>query len=334
MCSAVMAPWPGPFFIFCSPCLLSFSIQLSHSLAPTSVCTLSAGRGWRRELPLHTFITWAIFMWAARLRSAGDERGLERCSRCVGSAWGCSVFFIWLGHGPGLFFSIFHAFFPSLYLCTVGNVWDSLRFYSISRLLSLVWPLSALFLLLPAAAVVPHLIFQVVIMWKFLLSFSPDLPLNLSTSIFFFFLISVLPILHCIIFGLHFLVAVFPWLARAVFFFSLFLSASLHSFLLCVFMSCNDFLSAGLSRKGLRERQVGGSKACYSFLPSVWHVWRMEGDLEPRAHCNFTLCIRVGHQRWGSEPVRRYASNLHTSSNYPGSRQAPAGAAILLVQSL
>lgn len=34
MRSAVMAPSPGPFFIFCSPCLQSFSIRLSHSLAP------------------------------------------------------------------------------------------------------------------------------------------------------------------------------------------------------------------------------------------------------------------------------------------------------------
>lgn len=66
------------------------------------------------------------------------------------------------------------------------------------------------------------------------------------------------------------------------------------------------FLSAGLSRKGLRERQVGGSKACYSFLPSVWHVWRMEGDLEPRAHCNFTL----SHSRRSSEVGQRACSEI------------------------
>lgn len=121
MCSAVMAPSPGPFFIFCSPCLHSFSIRLSHALftGPTSVCTLSAGRGWLRELPLHIFITWTIFMWATRLSSAGDERGLERYCRCVGSAWSWSVFFMWLGWGPGLFH--LSCFFPSLYLCTVGK---------------------------------------------------------------------------------------------------------------------------------------------------------------------------------------------------------------------
>lgn len=138
-------------------------------------------------------------------------------------------------------------FFSSFYLCMVANVWDSLRFCCISCLLSLVWPLSALFLLLPAA-VVPHLILQAVIMWEFLLSYSPDLPLNLSTS---FFLISVLPLLH------HFrptFPGCSPPMIGLVGFFSLFLSASLHSFLLYVFMSCNDYLLVGLSRKGLRER--------------------------------------------------------------------------------
>lgn len=129
MCSLVMAPSPGPFFIFCSPCLHSFSIRLSHALfaGPMSVCTLSAGRGWLRELPLHIFITWTIFMWASSLSVAGDERGLERCSRCVASAWSWSVFFMWLGPSPGLFH--LSCIFPSLYLCTVSNVRGSLHFF-------------------------------------------------------------------------------------------------------------------------------------------------------------------------------------------------------------
>lgn len=197
ICSFIIKHWLSWSNVFC--CHGSFAWALFHFLltlspvifhpaftftGPTSVCILSAGWGWLRELPLHAFITWAIFMWAAGLCSTGDERGLERCSRCVGSLWSCSVFFICLGHGPGLFSSFM--LFPSLYLYTVGNVWYRLRFYSISRLLSLVWPLSALFLLLPAA-VIPHLILQVVIMWEFLLSYSPDLPLNLSTYFFFYF---------------------------------------------------------------------------------------------------------------------------------------------------
>lgn len=271
MCSAVMAPSPGPFFIFCSPCLHSFSIRLSHALftGPTSVCTLSAGRGWLRELPLHIFITWTIFMWAARLSSAGDERGLERCSRCVGSAWNRSVFFMWLGCSPGLFH--LSCFFPSLYLCTVGDVWASLHFFSISCLLSLVLPLLAFFFLLPAAVFL-HLILQAPITCDSSSSlYSPDLPLNLSTLLFF--RLSVLPLPQSIISA---------YISR--------LQSSHDSLCVPSFLprSCLHelqwlYLLVGLSSKGMRERQGRGSKACYSFLPSVWHVWRMEGDLKPTA---------------------------------------------------
>lgn len=229
MCSAVTAPSPWPFFIFCSPCLHSFSIRLSHALftGPTSVCTLSAGWGWLRELLLHIFITWTIFMWATRLSSAWDERGLERCSRCVGSAWSWSVFFMWLGCGPGLFH--LSCFFLSLYLCTVGDVWASLHFFSLSCLLSLVLPLLALFFLLPAAVFL-HLILQAIITCDSSSSlYSPDLPLNLSTLFFFNFLYFR--------FTNASFPPTFPGCSPPMI-----LCAPLHSFLVHVFMSCNDYI--------------------------------------------------------------------------------------------
>lgn len=122
ICSFIIKHWLSWSNVFC--CHGSFAWALFHFLltlspvifhpaftftGPTSVCILSAGWGWLRELPLHAFITWAIFMWAARLCSAGDERGLERCSRCVGSLWSCSVFFIFTWTRSRSFF-IFHAF--------------------------------------------------------------------------------------------------------------------------------------------------------------------------------------------------------------------------------
>lgn len=184
MCSAVMAPSPRPSFIFCSPCLPSFSIQLSHSLAPrlSALCLQAAADSGNypstRLLPgqfsCEPLVSAALEMkegWKDAL-GVWDQREAAAC-------------FSFDLDTVQVFFFHLSCFFPSLYLCTVGNVWDRLRFYSISSLLSLVWSLSALFLLLPAA-VVPHLIFQVVIMWKFLLSFSPDLLLNLSTSFVFF----------------------------------------------------------------------------------------------------------------------------------------------------
>lgn len=94
------------FFIFFSSCLHSLSIQVWH-LRPAhagsiSVCTLSAGWGWLGGLPLHTYITWTIFMCAGCFFRAADERDPERRTRCVGSACSLSVFFIWLGYDPGL----------------------------------------------------------------------------------------------------------------------------------------------------------------------------------------------------------------------------------------
>lgn len=126
----------GPFSFSAHPVSTHFSIRLSHALfaGPTSVCTLSAGRGWLRELPLHIFITWTIFMWASSLSGAGDERGLERCSRCVASAWSWSVFFMWLGPGPGLFH--LSCIFPSLYLCTVKRCEREPAFFSLHILSS------------------------------------------------------------------------------------------------------------------------------------------------------------------------------------------------------
>lgn len=275
MCSAVMAPLLGPFFIFYLPCLQSFSIQLSHSLAPrlSAYCLQAEAEADSGNCPSTLLLPGQFscepLVSAALEMKEGWKDALGVWDHCEAAA--CFSFDL---DTVQVFFHL-SCFFPSLYLCTVGNVWYRLRFYSISRLLSLVWPLSALFLLLPAA-VIPHLILQVVIMWEFLLSYSPDVPLNLSTSFFLF------PYSH---FCTASFSAFISWLQSShdrlgrV----LFLFASLHSFLLYVFMSCNDYLLVGLSRKGLRERQVGGSKACYSSLPSVWHVWRMEGDLEPTA---------------------------------------------------
>lgn len=99
------------FFIFFSSCLHSLSIQLWHLLAGSlSVCTLSAGWGWLGQLPLHTFITWTIFMCAGCFFRAVDERDLERCTRCVGSAWSleCVFHLTWIWSR-----SVFcHNFFP------------------------------------------------------------------------------------------------------------------------------------------------------------------------------------------------------------------------------
>lgn len=56
--------------------------------------------------------------------------------------------------------------------------------------------------------------------------------------------------------------------------FLLYLPPSLS--LLAVMICCLGRVLADRDRQG-RGRTV---KACYSFLPSLWHVWRMEGDLE------------------------------------------------------
>lgn len=113
MCSAVMLLRLGAFSF--SPRPVSSHFPSNLHIHWSHVCLHTVCRPRRlRELPLHAFITWAIFVWATRLCSAGDKRGLERRSRCVGSARSCSVFFIWLGHGPGLI--SFSSFFFHLQL--------------------------------------------------------------------------------------------------------------------------------------------------------------------------------------------------------------------------
>lgn len=77
-------------------------------------------------------------------------------------------------------------FFPSFYRCTVGDVSVSLHFCSVSHLLSLFSPLSALFFLPPAAAFL-HSHSSVITCESSSSLHSPDLPLNLSTLSFFHF---------------------------------------------------------------------------------------------------------------------------------------------------
>lgn len=216
ICSFIIKHWLSWSNVFC--CHGSFVWALFHFLltlspvifhpaftftGPTSVCTLSDGRGRLRELPLHAFITCAIFTWGARLCSAGDEREDALGVWDQREAAACFSFDL---DSLQVFFHL-SCFIPSLYLCTVGNVWYILHFYSISRLLSLVFIGS-----FPSTACccrssshisglnhvrVPPLLLP----W-----FAPE-PFNL------FFFISVLPLLHYIIFALHFLFAVLPWSA-------------------------------------------------------------------------------------------------------------------------
>lgn len=82
------------YFIFSSdPVSTGFPSRYDIFAGPISVCTLSAGWGWLGELPLHTFITWTIFMRAGGFFRAADERDLQRRTRCVGSTCSLSVCF-------------------------------------------------------------------------------------------------------------------------------------------------------------------------------------------------------------------------------------------------
>lgn len=133
------------FFILFSSCLHSLSIQVWHlrsaHTGSISVCTLSAGWGWLGELPLHTFITWTIFMCAGCCFRAADERDPGRRTRCVGSACSLSVCFSFdLDMIQVCLLSSFLSF------SFMFDMLVSLYFYSISPLLSLIshfyWSLS------------------------------------------------------------------------------------------------------------------------------------------------------------------------------------------------
>lgn len=85
--------------------------------------------------------------------------------------------------------------------------------------------------------------------------------------------------------------------------FSLSLSLlSLSSFLYICLLSTMSFaiMIICCHRPGQRIRQGRGGKACYSFLPSVWHVWRME--IWSRRCCNFSPSIWVGRREREGEP--------------------------------
>lgn len=198
MCSPVRAPSPGPYFIFCSPCLHSFSIRHSHALFTwPHIClhTVCRPRLTQGTTPPH-------FYYLNNFHVSRSSLQCWRWKRPGKMLWVCGismklecVFHLWLGHGPGLFH--LSCFFSSLYLYSVGDVWASLHFFSISRLLSLVLPLLAFFFLLPAAVFL-HLILQALIAWQFLLSlltwFAPQ-PFNLIV----FFRNPLLPLWQCII---------------------------------------------------------------------------------------------------------------------------------------
>lgn len=123
---------------FFTSCLHLLSIQVWHlrsaHAGSISVYTLSVSWGWLGELPLHTFITWTIFMCAACFFRAADEREPERRTRCVGSA--CSFISVCFSFDLDMIqvclLSSFSAFFP------VFDMLVSLYFYPISPLLSLI----------------------------------------------------------------------------------------------------------------------------------------------------------------------------------------------------
>lgn len=191
------------------------------------------------------------------------------------------VFFIWLGCDPGLSsVIIFFFFFFSLFDMLVG-----LYFYFISPLLSLISYFYQSFSLSSVWLWVFLLLFlskyHIFLMLQFLL---------ISPSTFQPVFIFTLPLLPCIIFSassylflsshLQLSAASPPQLCFSLSLLSL--SSSLHIFLFPPWKSCNGYLLVGLNHTpGQRKRQARGGEACYSFLPSVWHVWRMEGDLEP-----------------------------------------------------
>lgn len=94
ICSAVT----GPLLHFFSSSSHPVSTRCTPSrydifAGSISVCTLSEGWGWLGELPLHTFITWTIFVCAGCVFRAADERDLVRRTRCVGSACSLSACF-------------------------------------------------------------------------------------------------------------------------------------------------------------------------------------------------------------------------------------------------
>lgn len=197
ICSAVMAPLLHFFSFSSHPVFTRFPSRYDIFAGSISVCTLSSGSGWLGELPLHTFITWTIFICAGCFFRAADERDLERRTRCVGSACRLSVCFSFdLDMIQVCLLSSFSSFFP-LFDMLVG-----LYFYSISPLLSLI------------SYFYQYLSFSSLWLWVFLLLF-PKLHFHkyhiflmlqfllISRSTFQPVFIFTLPLLPCIIFSAY-----------------------------------------------------------------------------------------------------------------------------------